>query len=281
MKLTIKKALKLLVPSPFRLTVSSLFNRTRYIGWRFMCPFCGSYLRSMYHGGPDHPVLNDENIVGTGYRQNVLCPVCFSMDRERLVYLYLLHETDIFDRSIKLLHVAPESRLRLVLHNKKNIDYLTTDLYSNGVMVKMDITNIQYPDNSFDVIICNHVLEHIIDDKKAMSELFRVLMPDGLAILQVPLSVSLKDSYEDYSITSASERERAFGRADHVRIYAKEDYKKRLEQTGFTIIEFNWPSQGKNFGGVTNKFALIEKETLYVVKKQQKERTKQQVSFNV
>ena len=103
-----------------------------------------------------------------------------------------------------------------------NIDYLSADLNSPSAMVKMDITNIKYEDNSFDVIICNHVLEHIPDDRKAMSELYRVLKPGGWAILQVPISLLLNKTYEDPTVTTPEEREKVFGQSDHVRIYAKD-----------------------------------------------------------
>lgn len=234
---------------------------------RIRCPFCGSKLRVFLPGGLKHPVLKEKKIVGGGYRLNALCPVCGSKDRERLVYLYLLHKTDIFNRHNKVLHVAPEANLEAVLRSRPTIDYVTADLYDQSVTVRMDITDMAYPDNSFDVIICNHVLEHTVDDRKAMGELFRTLKPGGYAILQVPISLSLENTHEDHSITAPSERERAFGQADHLRIYAKKDYRNRLEQVGFRVAEFNWRNENKNFGGPTNKFGLIKKESVYIARK--------------
>jgi predicted SAM-dependent methyltransferase len=212
--------------------------------------------------GFDFAVLNERNIVGGGCR-NVLCPICGSHDRERLIYLYLLHKTNIFKQATKLLHVAPEQSLKDIFHKKPNIDYLTADLFAENVMVKMDVTNICFPDNSFDAIICNHVLEHIVDDRKAISELYRTLKPGGWAILQVPISLSLEDTYEDWSVTTASGREKVFGQADHVRIYAK-DYKDRLEQGGFKIEIFEWSSEAEDYGGQENRFGLNRDESVYV-----------------
>jgi predicted SAM-dependent methyltransferase len=205
-------------------------------------------------------------VVGGGYRPNALCPICGSIDRERLLYLYLLHKTDIFEKPGKLLHVAPESRLKKLFQTKKSVDYLTADLFSTDVMVKMDITAIQFSDDYFDAIICNHVLEHIIDDGKAMSELYRILKPGGWAILQVPLSLTLKSTYEDFSISTTEGREKAFGQFDHVRIYAK-DYQDRLAKAGFKVNIFNWASEAGNFGGKRNLFGLNEEEPVYFVSK--------------
>ncbi len=129
-------------------------------------------------------------------------------------------------------------------------------------MVKMDITKIQYPDHHFDAILCNHVLEHVDDDKRAMSELFRVLKPGGWAILQVPIALALQETYEDCSITSPTAREVAFGQSDHVRLYGN-DYTDKLQATGFIVNIFDWwTNESKLFGGKANQFGLIENESL-------------------
>ena len=106
-------------------------------------------------------------------------------------------------------------------------------------MVKMDITDIQYPDASFDVIVCYHVLEHVPDDRLAMREMRRVLKPGGWAILQSPLRVELEKTYEDFSITAPEERERAFGQRDHVRLYGR-DYEQRLQESGWIVERDNF-----------------------------------------
>jgi len=134
-------------------------------------------------------------------------------------------------------------------------------------MVKMDITDIQYPDASFDAIICNHVLEHVPDDRRAMRELYRVLKPGGWAILQVPYSEQITQSIEDPSITTPEARARVFGQEDHVRIYAKEDYLTRLEEAGFRMELLNWWEAGEDFGNPTNRYGLMPRETLFVGRK--------------
>jgi len=177
-----------------------------------------------------------------------------------------LWNTDVFDTPKRLLHVAPETRVADILFAQTNVDYLTADLHSREAMLRMDITDIRFPDSSFDAIICNHVLEHIIDDRKAMSELFRTLKPGGWAILQVPMSPSLEHTYEDASKTTAQAREEAFGQWDHVRIYAQ-DYEQRLAQAGFTVDIFRWTTRPDNFGGRKNVFGLNEQECVYFVRK--------------
>jgi len=151
------------------------------------------------------------------------------------------------------------------LLNQSGLDYLTADLYSPKAMLRMDITKIQFEDNHFDVIICNHVLEHIVDDR-AVRELYRVLRPGGWAILQVPLSLTLQETYEDFSVVGPDARERAFGQFDHVRIYAR-DYQRRLEQVGFAVEVFAWTSDSREFGGSRARFGLNREEDVFVARK--------------
>ena len=258
--------IKLVLPKKFRTILCRATKRICFLGYRYTCPFCKSSLRALLPSGLNFPVLKQKEIIGGGYRQNSVCPVCGSNDRERLLYLYVSNRTNVFKKSLKLLHVSPEPRMRDVLQNRKDIDYLTADINPKGVMIQMDITHIQFPENFFDFIICNHVLEHVIDDGKAMRELYRVLKPGGEAILQVPISLALDNTFEDFSITTVAGRQEAFGQGDHVRIYAR-DYKVRLEQAGFIVDVFQWASEGVSFYSRINKFALNEKEAIYFVRK--------------
>jgi len=258
--------LKQLIPANVRSALKKTSLRIAHSGTEHKCSLCDSGIKSFLPFGFSFPVLTEKQVVGGGYRQDVLCPVCGSLDRERLLHLYLLHKTDLFDRPYRLLHIAPEPRLTEILKSKPNLDYLTADFYVDTVMVKMDITDIQYPDNSFDAIICNHVLEHIIDDGKAMSELYRTLKPEGWAILQVPISHILESTYEDSSIVTEQEREIAFGQDDHVRIYA-DDYVDRLRQVGFKVNVFKWVDEPEVFGGENNLFGLNKEEAIYFVSK--------------
>lgn len=196
----------------------------------------------------------------------IQCPICGSLERTRLLYLYLKHCTDFLQRPQRVLHFAPEPMIEKLARPVLGSGYTTADLCPYGLMIKVDITDIQFPDNTFESIICCHVLEHIPDDRKAMRELYRVLKPGGWAILQVPISLVLEKTYEDFSITSEAAREQAFGQYDHVRLYAR-DYKGRLEEAGFKVTIFRWTDDAEEFGGRENRFALNEKEAIYRVDK--------------
>jgi SAM-dependent methyltransferase len=165
-------------------------------------------------------------------RENVLSPSTLSLERHRLLWLYLKRETDFFKAPLKVLHFAPEQAFYKRFRTLKNLTYITTDLNSPLADVKADICDLPFADNSFDVILCNHVLEHIPDDKKAMQELFRVLRPGGWGIFQIPQDLQRKTTFEDHSITNKKERAKIFGQYDHVRIYGW-DFFDKLKSVGF------------------------------------------------
>lgn len=172
-------------------------------------------------------------------RNNVLSPSTLSLERHRLLWLYLQNETDFFSAEKKVLHFAPEQCFLKRFRKLNNIDYTTTDLLSPIADVKADICNLPFKDNSYDVILCNHVLEHIPDDTKAMQELYRVLKPQGMAILQIPQDLNRKVTFEDDSITDKKERAKIFGQYDHVRVYGR-DYFNKLRSIGFMVEEVDY-----------------------------------------
>ncbi len=179
-------------------------------------------------------------------RPNVLSPSTLSLERHRLLWLYLQNETDFFkpelvsgSAKLRVLHMAPEQCFIKRFKKLKHIDLVTADLYSPIVDVKADICDLPFEDNSFDIIFCNHVLEHIEDDEKAMQELYRVLKPKGFGIFQIPQDYSREKTYEDFSITSPEDRAKHFGQYDHVRVYGN-DYFDRLRTVGFTVKEVNY-----------------------------------------
>ena len=168
-------------------------------------------------------------------RENVLAPGTFSLERHRLFWLYLTNETSFFtSENLRVLHFAPEQAFLKRFRKLKNIKYTTTDLNSPIADVKADICDLPFDDNSYDFIICNHVLEHIPDDTKAMKELYRVLAPGGTAIVQVPYDRSRAVTFEDDSITDRKERAKIFGQYDHVRVYGM-DYFDKLSEVGFKV----------------------------------------------
>lgn len=192
------------------------------------------------------------------------CPGCGSQARQRLMLSYLVNRSDLFSGSKKLLHFAPELCLERTFRSHPELDYVSADLELPRAMEKIDMTNIDRADGEFNVILCSHVLEHIPDDSKAMRELYRVLSSDGWAILQVPMDLNRKETYEDFSITSPTERSIHFGRFDHCRIYGV-DYKDRLEGAGFTVIVDDYVKSFSN--EKIQKYGFDESEYIYLCKK--------------
>jgi SAM-dependent methyltransferase len=172
-------------------------------------------------------------------RDNVLSPSTLSLERHRLLWLFLTHDTEFFTTPAKVLHFAPEQAFYKRFRNLKHLDYTTTDLNSPLADVKADICNLPFTDGEYDIIFCNHVLEHIPDDTKAMQEIFRVLKPGGMAILQIPQDLNRDTTFEDDSITDPQERARIFGQYDHVRVYGR-DYFEKLRAIGFKVDEVDY-----------------------------------------
>ncbi len=199
-------------------------------------------------------------------RKNVLSPSTLSLERHRLLWLYLKNETDFFTskEKKKLLHFAPEQCFLKRFKRLNNIEYTTTDLESPIADVKADICDLPFEDNSFDIIFCNHVLEHIPDDTKAMQELYRVLKPGGLGIFQIPQDMSRETTFEDNSITDPKERAKIFGQYDHVRVYGK-DYFNKLRSIGFKVDEIDYSKQISL--ELVERYALAKGEILPVCHK--------------
>ena len=174
-------------------------------------------------------------------RENVLSPSTLSLERHRLLWLYLKNETDFFTTKKKVLHMAPEQCF-VNRFNDLEHEYITADLNSPIATVKADICNLPFESNSFDAILCNHVLEHILDDTKAMQELFRVMKPGGMGVFQVPQDLRRNITFEDHTITNRKQRAKLFGQYDHVRVYGK-DYFKKLSDCGFRVEAVDYTSQ--------------------------------------
>lgn len=169
-------------------------------------------------------------------RPNVLSPSTLSLERHRLLWLYLQRHTDFFEKPLSVLHIAPEQAFYYRFKKQKNLTYLTTDLQSPLADVKADICDLPFENEAFDVVFCNHVLEHIPDDTQAMKELFRVMKPKGWGIFQVPMDIHRTHTFSDDTITSPKERTRIFGQYDHLRIYGT-DYFDKLRSVGFEVQE--------------------------------------------
>ena len=197
-------------------------------------------------------------------RKNALSPSTLSLERHRLLWLYLINETVLFEKKIKLLHFAPEQAFYKRFKKLNNIQYDSIDINSPLAKIKADICDLPIKDNTYDFILCNHVLEHVLDDKKAMSELYRVLKKGGTGIFQVPIDMNRKKTFQDDSITDKLERNKIFGQYDHVRVYGK-DYFNKLENTGFKVQQIDYSKEFSNEDIL--KYSIIKGEVIPVCTK--------------
>lgn len=249
------KSVLRLFPRTFLIRLSLIlqpFLRWYFRGNQFEDPIDGSKYRKFLPYG-----------YGEKLRDNALCPGTLSLERHRLLWLYLNRETDFLHQPLKVLHLAPEQVFYNRFRQFKHWNYTTADLYSPLADVKADICELPFEDNEFDLILCNHVLEHIPEDEKAMSELYRVLKKGGTLIAQVTLEAQRIKTFEDKSITTTKERTKAFGQYDHVRIYGM-DFYARLENVGFQTKAFDLISKLKP--AEINRFGL-QKESLPIAEK--------------
>jgi SAM-dependent methyltransferase len=221
-------------------------------GDKVECPVCERKLKKFLPYGRLQP------------RDNALCPSCLALERHRLMYLYLKEKTDFFSSQKYVLHIAPEYCFIDRFEKMSNLNYLTADIESPLAKVRMDIEQIQYPDNTFDVIFCNHVLEHVNDFGKAVGELYRVLKPGGWAIMQSPQDMRMEHTLQDDTITDPRERERVFLQSDHLRLFGK-DYGTELAKGGFKVTEDDYVKQIPK--DMALRYALPMEEIIYFCKK--------------
>ena len=210
---------------------------------------------------------NYSKFLSYGYktvRKNALCPGTLSLERHRLLWLYLDRETNFLSSNLKVLHVAPEQVFYKKFKKLKNWEYFTFDLNSPIADIKGDLISTNFKDEYFDLIICNHVLEHIEDDKSALDEMYRILKYNGISILQVPINVKRENTFEDLSIKSKIQREKYFGQYDHVREYGL-DFKDRVEQAGFEVEMINYST--KISQDLVIKYGLMKDDLIPIGKK--------------
>jgi len=241
----IKRLIKSIIPNKLieKYKEHKLKEKSKhFVGNDVYCPICESEFRMF---GPTGLGKKEFGVVGIGARQNAQCFKCGSAERDRLLFKYLTEELHLLEikENLRLLHFAPDEPFYHLFSKNKYIEYYPCDIdpliypfIGNTKIRKVDITSIPFDNNYFDFIICNHVLEHVSDDKLAMSELYRVMKEGGRGYFQVPIDYNRTTTYEDNSITTPKEREIAFGQRDHVRWYGQ-DYKTRLEEIGFTVHE--------------------------------------------
>lgn len=228
-----------LLPQSWRFNL----RRALFFGSAATCVLCGNHIRTYRPHGGGHDVLDRRKVVGGMRRDNDRCPVCHGCDRTRMMMLYLETQAGVGSRPVSVLHVAPDYGLYLWLKCQDGVSYTGSDIDAGRYrhidnMKTADLTRAPFDDDSFDIVICSHVLEHVPDDAKAMSELLRVLKPGGHALLLTPLALDGAGTEEDPTINDPAEQERRFGQWDHVRIYGKEDFLDRLGRAGFEVSVF-------------------------------------------
>lgn len=223
------------IPRPILIWFSLGFSKIApilYYGDKYEDPISGKTYRKFLPYGYG----------GRAKRKNVLCPGSLSLERHRLLWLYLKNRTDFFTAPHKMLHIAPEQCFYKLFKGMKNLDYTTGDYNSPIADVHFDLHHAPFADNSFDVIFCNHVLEHVEDANQCMRELFRIMKPGGWGIFQVPLDRSRETTLEDKSIVTAEDREKYYWQKDHLRLFGL-DYKSKLEAAGFQVKEDDFVNQ--------------------------------------
>ncbi|MGY6562831.1 MAG: class I SAM-dependent methyltransferase [Luteibaculaceae bacterium] len=221
-----------------------------YAGDKFVDPITGKRYRKLLPYGR-----------GIHKRENALAPHSLSLERHRLMWFYLKNETNFFDTTPKkILHIAPEYCFLKRFKKQFGENYITADLNSPWADMHFDVHEIPFEDNSFDVIFCNHVLEHVEDHQQVLREFYRVMKPGGFGIFQVPIDATKSETFQDNKITSAADRERYYWQADHVRLFGS-NYNEELSACGFKVTVWDYSNHMQR--EEANQFAFMEGELLY------------------
>lgn len=255
-----KKLYKFLLnslPRPLLIRLSYVFKFFApwlYRGNKVECPVCNKTFSKFLSYGSS-----------VAHRENVLCPYDLTLERHRLMWLYLRDFSTFFTAPfLDVLHMAPEQCFLPIFKKQANLNYVTADIESPIADMHFDLHQIPLEDNRFDVVFCNHVMEHVDDPRQCMRELFRVMKPGGWAIMQVPQDMNREITYEDPTVVTPEDREKHFWQKDHVRLFGK-DYPDYLRSAGFEVEEF-WLKDhmdAKTF----DRFRISSDEILYIAKK--------------
>ncbi len=244
------------IPRPLLIRLSYVFKIFAPVvlkGDNVECPVCEkSFKKFLPYGYNDHQ------------RENVLCPYDLTLERHRLMWVYLKTKSNFFTDDLKVMHIAPEQCFYKTFRKQKNIDYTTGDLESPLADLHFDLHKIPLEDNQYDVIFCNHVMEHVENDLQCLKELLRIMKPGGWGVFQVPIDTTRDTTYEDASITDPKEREKHFWQYDHVRLYGT-NYPDVLRSAGFEVEEYDYRKELDE--ETYNRYRFHEGEMLYIVRK--------------
>ncbi len=245
------------IPRPILIWFSLGFSKIApflYYGNRYEDPISGKTYRKFLPYGYG----------GRAKRKNVLCPGSLSLERHRLLWLYLKQKTDFFTKPHTMLHIAPEQCFYKLFKTQENLKYTTGDYNSPIADIHFDLHKAPFDDNAFDVIFCNHVLEHVEDANQCMRELYRIMKPGGWGIFQVPLDKTRKITYEDKTIISPEQRELHFWQKDHVRLFGL-DYNDKLMEAGFKVTVDDFVDTLES--DLVDRYRLPLGEMIYVCRK--------------
>lgn len=245
------------IPRPILIKCSLAFQKLSpilYAGSTYKDPINGKTYRKFLPYGYS----------GIAKRNNVLSPGTMSLERHRLMWLYLQNQTDFFTRKAKVLHIAPEQCFYKIFRAMDNLDYITGDYNSPIADIHFDLHKAPFDDNSFDIVFCNHVLEHVENAEVCMKELYRIMKPGGWGIFQVPIDITRQETYEDKSIVTPEDREIHYWQKDHVRLFGL-DYADKLRAAGFEVKEDDYANQ---FSDADAEYYRIPKhEVIYLCRK--------------
>ncbi len=245
------------IPRPILISLSLVFQKLSpilYAGNKYEDPINGKTYRKFLPYGYS-AVAN---------RKNVLSPGTMSLERHRLMWLYLKNKTNFFTQNLKVLHIAPEQCFYKLFKAMKNLDYTTGDYNSPIADIHFDLHNAPFEDNSFDVVFCNHVLEHVEDAHQCMTELYRIMRPGGWGIFQVPIDINRQVTYEDKSIVTPEDRELHYWQKDHLRLFGL-DYGAKLRAAGFDVVEDDY---AKTLSvEEADRYRISRDEVIYLCKK--------------
>lgn len=278
------QAIKRCIPAPVKKNLRALRSGINSVTAKYYCPVCRRRVNS-FRPLPDQLIENLQKYENP-YRldqaetcayQGYLCPFCWASDRDRLYALYIkrylknVNEYSAHEhKEIKILDIAPSAVLskciqRYIMRSHVKVSYRTADMLMEDVDDQVDITDMKdYADEQFDFFICSHVLEHVPDDKKALSELFRILKRGGQGILMVPIILGVEEIDEDPTVTDAGERWRRFGQDDHIRLYSKQGFIERVAAAGFQVHQYGEAFFGKK---LFTRSSISSQSVLYVVEK--------------
>ena len=262
------RKIKHLFPSFLKVFLRKIIIYARkiyYTGNEYFCPICNKYARKFIKYGKNNDPIKKYKIISSGKRENCICPNCFSKDRERFLYIFFSYfqSKSFINKNSSILHFSPEKSLRNYFFKNDFKNYKTADFFDEKANYKIDLENYANHNQKYDLIICNHVLEHIHNDKVALKNINNLLNEKGYAILLTPFSKLIEeDIYMGMSLSYEKQLE-YYGQEDHVRIYSQKNLISKIENAGFNLKLMKLDE----FSSIKKKMGLINEERIFLAQK--------------